>query len=164
MKIFVICTVRKATKEYLKMLYDYVVKLENEGHEVHLPPRDTNQEDEETGGYRICGDNKDAILWADEIHISYNESSTGTHFDLGMAFMADKKIHIFDCPSIDENIPKSFPKMMRYWENYNLKDPNWHFSKKVLESKIFKKNRTNSDACLGIGDYISGEKNNEENN
>jgi hypothetical protein len=117
MKIFIICTVRNATQEYLDKLYAYVAKLEAEGHEVHLPPRDTNQDDEETGGFRICRDNEVAILWADEVHISYNEKSTGTHFDLGMAFALDKKIHVFDCPPIDESLPKSFPKMMRYWEN-----------------------------------------------
>lgn len=117
MKIFIICTVRNATEEYLKKLYSYVEKLEAEGHEVHLPPRDTNQEDNETGGYRICFDNLQAIALADEIHISYNEKSTGTHFDLGMAFSLGKKIHVFDCPPIDESLPKSFPKMMRYWEN-----------------------------------------------
>lgn len=121
MKIFIICTVRGATDEYLKKLYDYVAKLEAEGHEVHLPPRDTNQEDD-TGGYQICSDNKDGIVWSDEVHISYNEKSTGTHFDLGMAFAFGKRIHVFDCPPIDENLPKSFPKMMRYWENLYAKN------------------------------------------
>lgn len=116
MKIFIICTVRKATEEYLKKLYDYVAELEAEGHHVHLPPRDTKQEDE-TGGYVICRTNKFGIQWADEVHISYNEKSTGTHFDLGMAFMSNKKIRVFDGTEIDETIPKSFPKMMRYWEN-----------------------------------------------
>jgi len=122
MNIFIICTVRDATEEYLKRLEDYVGKLNAQGHHVHFPPRDTNQKDEETGGYRICSDNRIGIIWADEVHISYNEKSTGTHFDLGMAFTLNKKIHVFDCPPIDESIPKSFPKMMRYWENTHAKN------------------------------------------
>jgi len=122
MNIFIICTVRDATEEYLKRLEDYVGKLNAQGHYVHFPPRDTNQKDEETGGYRICSDNRIGIIWADEVHISYNEKSTGTHFDLGMAFALNKKIHVFDCPPIDESIPKSFPKMMRYWENTHAKN------------------------------------------
>lgn len=115
-KIFIICTVRNATQQYLDKLYAYVENLETEGHEVHLPPRDTKQEDE-TGGYVICRTNMAGMMWADEVHVSYNEKSTGTHFDLGMAFMAHKKIHVFDGPEIDESVPKSFPKMMRHWEN-----------------------------------------------
>jgi len=118
MKIFIICTVRNATPEYLKKLENYVGELNAKGHTVHFPPRDTKQEDE-TGGYVICRTNMQGILWADEVHVSYNEKSTGTHFDLGMAFMSNKKIHVFDCPEIDESIPKSFPKMMRHWEKTN---------------------------------------------
>lgn len=115
MKIFIICTVRGASEEYEKMLYDYVDTLETDGHTVHLPVRDTEQEDE-TGGYIICQDNAAAILYADEVHISYNERSLGTHFDLGVAFALHKKIHVFDQPKIDEEKPKSFQKMIRHWE------------------------------------------------
>lgn len=147
MNIFIICTVRGATEDYLKKLQDYVTKLELEGHTVHFPPRDTKQEDE-TGGYIICRTNMAGIIWADEVHISYNEKSTGTHFDLGMAFMSNKKIHVFDGPEIDESLPKSFPKMLRYWESI-------------------------CDVCLNGYSYIGhnfdtcpkcGEKFNEENN
>jgi nucleoside 2-deoxyribosyltransferase len=116
MKIFIICSVRIATPEYEKMLYEYVDILETDGHKVHLPVRDTEQKDE-TGGYIICEDNAAAIASADEIHISYNEKSLGTHFDLGVAFALDKKIHIFDQPEIDEKQSKSFLKMIRYWES-----------------------------------------------
>ena len=125
MKIFIICTVRNATKEYLEKLYKYVEKLEAEGHEVYLPPRDTNQDDSETGGYRICNDNKNGIIWADRVDVSYNEKSTGTHFDLGMAFMLGKEIHVFDCTPIDESLLKSFPKMIRHWEKVGY-DTSWH--------------------------------------
>jgi nucleoside 2-deoxyribosyltransferase len=121
MKIFIICTVRGATDEYERMLWNYVGGLEELGHRVHLPMRDTEQKDE-TGGYIICETNAAAISQADEVHISYNEASLGTHFDLGVAFALDKKIHVFDQPKIDEDKEKSFQKMMRYWEDIIEKD------------------------------------------
>lgn len=118
-KIFVICTVRNATEEYKKALSSYVEKLEAKGNEVYLPPRDTNQEDNLTGGYRICSDNLKGIKWADEIHISYNPASTGTHFDLGMSFALGKKIVLFEDVSTEITNGKSFQNMIRYWEKQN---------------------------------------------
>lgn len=117
MKIFIICTVRTATQEYLNKLYKYVEEKEAEGHTVYLPPRDTNQEDFITGGYIISTTHRNVIKDSDEVHISYNEFSTGTHFDLGMTFAFNKKIHVFDCPEVDYTIPKSYPKMLKYWES-----------------------------------------------
>jgi nucleoside 2-deoxyribosyltransferase len=117
MKIFIICTVRNATEEYLKNLYDYVAKLEVNGHQVHLPPRDTNQVDNETGGFRICKDNMRGILSADEVHVSYNPASTGTHFDLGVAFALNKKIVVFQYIEDKNANGKSFQNMLKYWEN-----------------------------------------------
>lgn len=122
MKIFVICTVRNATEEYLKKLYDFVAQLEDEGNEVYLPPRDTNQEDSETGGYRICSDNLNGIINADIVYVSYNPASTGTHFDLGMAFALGKKIKVFENFSTEQTNGKSFQNMMRYWEKINEKN------------------------------------------
>ena len=121
MKIFIICSVRGASKEYEEMLYKYVHNLESMGHKVHLPARDTEQEDE-TGGYIICETNAAAISQSDEVHISYTEKSLGTHFDLGVAFVLVKKIYVFDQPEFDENVEKSFPKMLRYWEDISEKD------------------------------------------
>ena len=117
MKIFVICTVRNATPDYLESLYKYVADLEAAGHEVHLPPRDTNQDDAETGGYRICKDNLSGIIWADEVHVSYNPASTGTHFDLGMSFALHKKIVLFESLSNESTIGKAFQNMIKYWVN-----------------------------------------------
>jgi len=116
-KIFIICTVRNATEEYKKNLYEYAKKLEEKGNLVYLPPRDTNQEDNETGGYRICRDNLNAIRWADEIHVSYNPDSKGTHFDLGMSFALNKKIVLFEDLSNTNYTGKSFQNMIKYWQN-----------------------------------------------
>ncbi len=116
-KIFIICTVKNTTEEYNNKLYKYVEDLESAGNKVYFPPRDTNQEDNKTGGYKICKDNLFGIMWADEVHISYNEKITEIHFDLGMAFTLNKKIKIFDCTLVDVSLPKSFTEMLRYWEN-----------------------------------------------
>jgi len=123
MKIFLICPVRLG--EEAEVL-NYVEKLESEGHEVHYPPRDTDQLDLETGGYKICQRNLAGIEWADEVHIWYRGDSQGIHFDMGMAFALNKRIKISNLDGIYDHRPKgyenvkdaskSFPKMMQYWE------------------------------------------------
>ncbi|OGF25779.1 hypothetical protein A2303_07340 [Candidatus Falkowbacteria bacterium RIFOXYB2_FULL_47_14] len=84
-KIFVICPVRDADKDTSAKINDYIDGLEQKGYRAHWPPRDTDQTD--PIGDRICRDNLNAILACDEIHIWYDPSSTGSHFDLGGAFM-----------------------------------------------------------------------------
>ena len=118
-KIFIICTVRGASDEYRQKLEDYVQKLEDQGHEVHLPHRDTNQHVTSIG---ICTQNYVAINDADEVHIFYNSKSTGTHFDMGMAFALEKPIVVVETEAfdyVDENgkYKKSFPLMLEEWEN-----------------------------------------------
>jgi len=111
MNIFIICTVRDASTEYRRKLEKYAEDLENAGHSVHLPHRDTNQN---ASGLNICQENKNAIIKADEVHIFYNLSSQGTHFDMGMAFMAGKKIKIIENVQYEEG--KSYPRMLTEWE------------------------------------------------
>lgn len=82
-KIFIICSVKDADKKLRKRLERYAEKLEREGHKVHLPHRDTPQEDYTTGGFNILNINTDAIIDADEIHIFYDHGSHGSKFDLG---------------------------------------------------------------------------------
>jgi len=113
MKIFVICTVRNATPEYKQKLEDYVANLERNGHEVHLPHRDTDQT---ARGFDICTQNMNAIIAADEIHIFYNKESQGTHFDMGVAFALGKKIVIVENEPLTEG--KSYQRMLTEWEEY----------------------------------------------
>ena len=118
-KVFVICTVRGASDEYRQKLEDYVQKLEDAGYEVHLPHRDTNQFVSSIG---ICTQNFVAIKDADEIHIFYSSKSTGTHFDMGMAFALQKPIVVVENEEhqmFDENgnYQKSFPSMLDEWED-----------------------------------------------
>jgi len=111
MKIFVICTVRGASEEYKKKLEDYVKSLEDKGNIVHLPHRDTNQD---ANGIDICMQNAIAIKEANEVHIFYNNSSQGTHFDMGVSFALGKKIIIVENEEV--SIGKSFQRMLIEWE------------------------------------------------
>ncbi|MCP4651447.1 MAG: hypothetical protein GY853_15380 [PVC group bacterium] len=111
MKIFIISTVRNAKDDYITKLENYVQKLELMGNEVHLPHRDTNQNN---NGYAICQFNKNAIYDSDEVHIFYNSNSQGTHFDMGVAFAFGKKIKIIDNEKF--GVGKSFPRMLTEWQ------------------------------------------------
>ena len=112
MKIFLISPVRQATPENSKLVKKYVEKLEKHGHQVHLPSRDTKQDDP-TGGINICDTNFKKIFEADEVHIWYSSESSGTHFDLGGVYMLirilgyKKRIVWVNKDDFDQEIPKS---------------------------------------------------------
>lgn len=80
-KVFLICPVRKASKEIKKKLRQYVKKLEKQGYQVHWPTRDTDQKDPH--GYAICWVNSRAGVTADEIHDWFDPTSEGSVFDVG---------------------------------------------------------------------------------
>ncbi len=117
--VFLICPVREADEILKKLLSDYVAKLEAQGHKVHYPTRDTEQNDP-SGGYKICRTNFRVLLDADEIHIWYDESSSGSKFDMGGIFMLHmlgirKKIVIANEGLIlAEPKQKSFLRVMRH--------------------------------------------------
>ena len=115
MKTYLICPVRGHEP---KETEDIVKRLEEKGFEVHWPPRDVNQEDD-TGGYRICSDHRKAMEDCDCIHIIWNGESQGCLFDMGMAFMTGKKIHIISILPLTEG--KSFPNMIARWEKETSK-------------------------------------------
>lgn len=121
MKIFLICPVRNADPDLNVKLANHVKSLEDKGHQVHWPTRDTEQDDP-TGGYQICRTNFQAISDADEIHIWYDETSQGSMFDMGGAFMrvemlhCEKKIVIVNKEEAEaaDIKKKSFLKVMKY--------------------------------------------------
>jgi len=115
-KIFLICPVRNATEEQKLHMMQYIKALEDDGDFVHYPARDTKQEDE-TGGWNICTQNKNAIMWADEVHIFWDDKSTGSLFDLGVAFGARKKLIVANPESINLSNTKSFHNFINYWNN-----------------------------------------------
>ncbi len=123
-KIFLICPVRNMTEEERKKMEQYIKNLEKQGHKIHWPPRDTNQDD--PIGLRICTDNARAIIEADEIHVWWNPDSKGSLFDLGMAFMLDvlrgKKIILANPENIDKTDSKSFNKVLLVLHSKNTKE------------------------------------------
>lgn len=111
--IFIICSVRGMDAAYRAKLEKYVSDLEADGNHVHLPHRDTDQN---ASGIGICMENAEAIENADEVHIFYSSKSTGTHFDMGVAFALNKKLVIVENEEFDEG--KSFARMLTEWEAF----------------------------------------------
>lgn len=118
MNVFIICTVRNATPAYRSRLEEYVLSLEQEGHRVHLPHRDTDQSGR---GYEINRANMEAIKKADEVHIFYSSESQGTHFDMGVSFALGKKIKIVETVPIPEG--KSYQGLLAEWHEAQNKWP-----------------------------------------
>jgi nucleoside 2-deoxyribosyltransferase len=116
-KIYIICSVRGATNKVKDKLETYTKKLVLQGgHEVHLPHIHTDQDNTSIG---ICDENVEAIKWADEVHIFYDSTSTGSHFDMGVAFALGKPIKVIENESYeaykDGKYQKSFPHMLKEW-------------------------------------------------
>ena len=109
-RIFIVCSVRGVSDEYKKKLEDYVAELESDGHKVHLPHRDTNQE---ATGYEITMQNFVAIFNATEVHVFYSSASQGTHFDIGVCFALNKKIVLAENEEFGEG--KSYARMLIEW-------------------------------------------------
>ncbi len=110
-KVFLICPVRNATEEQKMEIQDYIAGLERQEFTVYYPARDTDQNDEI--GFRICTDNKNAIVEADEIHVFYDTGSAGSLFDLGMAFALNKKLVIAN--TVKRTETKSFANVIVAW-------------------------------------------------
>jgi len=92
---------------YRNRMENYRDSLEVEGHEVKIPAFDFHPELNELG---ICAYNRDIILWADEVHVFWDQRSMGTIFDLGMTFMAGKRFKVVYLE------PKTFANMMHQYE------------------------------------------------
>jgi hypothetical protein len=112
MRIFVICPVREP--QWQEEIQLYVEQLEANGHNVHWPPRDTDQSTM-NGGMDICARNADAINDADEVHIFYNGKSQGSHFDMGVAFALKKVVRVIKSIDVPPDSVKSFQQMLQAW-------------------------------------------------
>ena len=89
--IYVICPVRKATHQEQVIMDEYVSRLERAGHYVHYPPRDVPQDDPVVD---ICTAHGKAMKKCTDVHVFWDAKSTGSHFDLGMAYMLGKPVEI----------------------------------------------------------------------
>lgn len=121
MKIYIICPVRKATDEQLEIVKKHVALLEFQGHEVHYPPRDVNQDQ---SGFQICTEHalvmKAIAQESGEVHLFLFDKSTGSYFDAGMAFMAHAffpKLRWRVFQNVEYDSGKSFPRMFDEWES-----------------------------------------------
>lgn len=117
--VFLICPVRDATTEQKEAMSAYITKLEKAGKKVYYPAHDTNQID--NVGFRICSDNRDAIISSKEIHIFWDKNSQGSLFDLGMAFALDKPLFIVNKDMGIKTEAKSFSNMILAWEGKAIK-------------------------------------------
>ena len=111
--VFLICPVRNATVFQKRQIDEYIQGLEDNGKTVYYPATDTDQDD--TTGLRICTDNKKAILDSKEVAIYWDKESSGSLFDLGMAFCAGKLITIVNIAEMIKTEGKSFVNMIRQW-------------------------------------------------
>lgn len=126
MKIFLISPVRNVSEQEREKIKKYVTDLENADHLVHWPERNTDQNDRI--GLRICTDNREAIEWAEEIHIWWQwqenkwwqkwmwwvkeKKSTGSLFDFGMGFALAKKIILANPEEVQPTSKKSFNNVL----------------------------------------------------
>lgn len=118
MYIYIIMPVRNITDEQKEEIEDYVAMLEKEGHKVHYPPRDVNQDDET--GINIVMGHKQAMVHCDRVDIFWDKTSSGSHQDLGMAIMAEKPLYLVK--TYQEDSPgKSYVKIIKILEERNKK-------------------------------------------
>jgi len=110
MKVFLICPVREATKEETKFVAEYVSLMEEEGHEVYWPARDTDQSD--PCGLDICSSNREGMERADRVDVWWNPASQGSLFDLVMAFALRKPFHLVNWKMVPPTPHKSFSNLL----------------------------------------------------
>jgi len=108
-KVFIICPVRLAYNEVKYELEQFTSFLEKEGFEVHLPHRDTKQNDT---GINICIKNSTEIRQSDIVIVVFEKSSKGIYFDMGSAFSENKMIIGFCISDVLYENKKSFEKML----------------------------------------------------
>lgn len=109
MNIYIICAVRNATPERVAEIRAYAEQERALGHHVHFPPDDAPQDD--PTGEAICATHLAAIKKADEVHVFWDVKSSGSHFDLGMAYALGIKIIPINCERPD-GPEKSYWKVM----------------------------------------------------
>jgi Fe-S cluster assembly iron-binding protein IscA len=118
--IFLICPVRNATEKQKQDIKNYLIECKEKGLKVYYPATDTKQDGDPTG-YRICSDNREAIIQSKEVHRYYDKNSTGSLFDLGMTFMAveliGKKFKLVNPQDVIKTEGKSFENMMLHWHD-----------------------------------------------
>lgn len=97
--IYIICAVRNASPSRVAEIRAYAEEKRAEGHRVHFPPDDAPQGD--STGKAICQTHLAAMREADEVHVFWDVRSSGSHFDLGMAYALGKRTVPVACEAPD---------------------------------------------------------------
>ena len=98
------------TTSYKHMMQEYADELNAKADfKVRIPKFDDYHLDE----LQICKRNVEDIKWADEVHVFWDQRSTGTIFDFGAAFALGKKIKLVFINR------KTFLNVMRWYEDSN---------------------------------------------
>ena len=113
-KIFLICPVRNATNEQRKWIEEFVKAKYIEGYSIHAPHLHTRQIDL-FGGYAICKQNAEAVASSQEIDIYYDQSSTGSVFDLGVAYALHKPLKLLNKEEIMFNDLDLIDSIIKTW-------------------------------------------------
>ena len=119
-KIFLICPVRNATEEQRKWIENFVKEKTEEGYIIHAPHLHTRQTDL-FGGYAICIQNAEAVASSKEIDIYYDQTSTGSVFDLGVAYALHKPLKLLNQEDIIFNDNDLIDKIISKWPYNNSK-------------------------------------------
>lgn len=93
--------------QYEQIITEHQAYLLAIGHSVAVPAFDNFKGMNEL---EVCQHNRKLIEWADEIHVIWDQQSTGTIFDMGMVFMARKKVRLVYMGL------KTFPNLFRLIE------------------------------------------------
>lgn len=94
-RIYIICPVRGAPEDAIGKFRAYAERLRAAHNEVHFPPDDAPQDD--PTGVEICRAHYAAMSCADEAHVFWDVQSSGSHFDLGMAYALGIRIVPVEC-------------------------------------------------------------------
>jgi len=89
--IYLICPVNEVTDVEKERLDKYVSAVRAQGHRVHYP-HEVNQID--PLGTRILTEHRAAMHQVTDVHDWWSRHTRGSYFDMGMAFMAGKPIHM----------------------------------------------------------------------
>ena len=98
------------TTSYKHMMEAHALDMKDAGYDVRIPKFDDYHLDE----LQICKRNVEDIKWADEVHVFWDQRSTGTIFDFGAAFALGKKIKLV---FINQ---KTFLNVMRWYADSDV--------------------------------------------
>jgi len=110
MKRYILSPVTNVTPKEVEIIETWVKDREAEGHLVHLPWRDVDQEG--LTGLGCCVENLQAMEECDIIDMYWNpKKSPGSIFDLGMAFALGKRWTLIN--EVDADDSKSLEQVIK---------------------------------------------------